>query len=125
MGFKIIRPLLDASRQEILQFLKTAGLKFRTDPTNSQIHFFRNKIRLNLLPLLEKEFQPNIKKILANLSTTTSVDYDFLNKEGERLLENLAVKSRSKNCLSLLLKPPGGSSSKSATGCPAPGNRFT
>lgn len=49
----IVRPLLCVSRQEILQYLDSIGQDYVTDSTNLQPDVLRNKIRLNLLPLLE------------------------------------------------------------------------
>ncbi|GHT44704.1 tRNA(Ile)-lysidine synthase [Bacteroidia bacterium] len=49
----IIRPLLGVSKAEILQFCEEKALPYRTDSSNLQDTFARNKIRLNLLPLLQ------------------------------------------------------------------------
>ncbi|GHT49755.1 tRNA(Ile)-lysidine synthase [Bacteroidia bacterium] len=49
----IIRPLLGVSKAEILQFCEEKSLPYRTDSSNLQDTFARNKIRLNLLPLLQ------------------------------------------------------------------------
>jgi tRNA(Ile)-lysidine synthase len=48
----LIRPLLDTSRADILDYLSIRHLPFRTDTTNSSDRFLRNKIRNRLLPLL-------------------------------------------------------------------------
>jgi len=51
-GF-IIRPLLCVSRNEIIQYANAENLRFVTDSTNLEDEFTRNKIRLNLIPLME------------------------------------------------------------------------
>ena len=56
-GFTIIRPLIEVKRREIEAFLKRKNIRPRIDPSNSQDIFLRNKIRNDLLPLLE-EIQP-------------------------------------------------------------------
>lgn len=48
----VVRPLLETTREEILQFLESEGQAFVTDSTNADTLFRRNKIRHELLPLL-------------------------------------------------------------------------
>ena len=62
-GF-IVRPMLNISRTEIEAFLKEAQQPFRTDSTNTDTAFKRNKIRHELLPLL-RELNPSIDRTLA------------------------------------------------------------
>ena len=51
---KIWRPILDFSKQEILDFAKKNNLKRREDSTNSENFFTRNKIRNKIFPELKK-----------------------------------------------------------------------
>ena len=50
----IVRPLLGVSRQEILEYLDSIGQDYVTDSTNLQLEVLRNKVRLQLIPLLEQ-----------------------------------------------------------------------
>ena len=50
----IVRPLLCISRKEITDYLQNAGQEYMTDSTNLQDEYTRNKIRLNLLPLMQE-----------------------------------------------------------------------
>lgn len=77
-GFNFIRPLLGVTKEEIKDYLKKHNLRFRIDTSNKDINFFRNKIRLKLLPLLEKEYKTNIREVLANLSENAATDYEYL-----------------------------------------------
>ncbi|MCC8045332.1 MAG: tRNA lysidine(34) synthetase TilS [Clostridiales bacterium] len=52
---KVIRPLLFFSRAEIEEYLRAEGLSWRTDRTNLEQEFTRNRIRLSLLPLMEQD----------------------------------------------------------------------
>lgn len=88
---KIIHPFLELSKKEILKYLKQSKIAFKTDPTNRQLKFFRNKVRLNLLPLLEKEYNPNIKETLINLTNTLSADFDFIAAKTEELFQNICT----------------------------------
>ncbi len=52
----LIRPLLDLSRSEIEQYLDSHKIKFRTDRTNTEAKYLRNRVRLQLLPQMESLF---------------------------------------------------------------------
>lgn len=80
----IIRPLLDTSRKEILAHLKSRKLKFRVDKTNLQPIFARNKVRLKLLPYLEKNFNPRIKDSLASFARIAADDFSYINETAKR-----------------------------------------
>lgn len=74
----VVRPLIDMSRTDILRYMKERGLSYRIDSSNTDTRFLRNKIRSSLLPLLERHYQPRIKKILANTAALLASDYAFL-----------------------------------------------
>ena len=50
----VIRPLLDCSRKEIVEYLKQKGASYRDDSTNKDVQLARNRIRMELVPYLEK-----------------------------------------------------------------------
>ena len=62
---RIVRPLLDVSREDILAYLQRIGQPYVTDSTNLEDDFLRNKIRLNLLPMLES-LNPSVRKTLSD-----------------------------------------------------------
>lgn len=64
----IIRPLLFTDREEIETILRDAGLSWRTDATNLETEYTRNKIRLSVVPLLEKELNPQAAAHIAGVS---------------------------------------------------------
>lgn len=78
-GFKIIRPLLSLTRQQIESYCKDKKLRPLADPTNQDERFLRNQIRHQLLPQLQ-DFQPDILTHLTRLSTIAAADYAFLNQ---------------------------------------------
>lgn len=102
-GVQIIRPLIFFSKKEILAYLRKNRIKFCLDPTNKSAKFFRNKVRLQLLPLLEKEYQPNIREILINLANSTAVDYDYLQREAAGQLQKIARFDKNKKQIGLRL----------------------
>lgn len=74
----VIRPLLDTPRSEIEAYCREKGLQPRFDSTNADTYYTRNKLRLEVLPLLEKEFNPNLKEGLARLAANAREDDAFL-----------------------------------------------
>jgi tRNA(Ile)-lysidine synthase len=72
---KIIRPLLFASREQISSYAEEHRIEFREDRSNSEVIYTRNKIRHNLLPLLE-EINPSIIDTL----TETAARFSELNE---------------------------------------------
>ncbi len=84
---KIIRPLLEISREEILEHIKENNLEYRMDKTNLESVFLRNKIRNKLIPILKKEFNPQIKKTIFNSTRSIAEDADFLEYSGNKEYE--------------------------------------
>jgi len=76
----IIRPLIEMSREDIVHYLKDQNITFREDKSNADPRYFRNKIRHELIPFLEKNYQPQIKKLLAETATLLGEDYAVLSK---------------------------------------------
>lgn len=90
---KIVRPILDCFREEILKYLKKNRLKYRKDITNEDVSFSRNRIRHKLIPYLEKEFNPQIKQVLFRNSKIVREDFDFIQREIKKLIPCLFKKN--------------------------------
>lgn len=76
----IIRPLIETSRADIETYMKERSLSFRIDKSNTNPRYFRNRIRHELLPFLEKNFQPQARKLLAETALLLGDDYALLEK---------------------------------------------
>ena len=74
----ILRPLLDCTRQEVMEYLHSQQLPYAVDPSNADWRYSRNKIRHRLLPLLEQEFSPRLRHHLAALATTFREEEEWL-----------------------------------------------
>ncbi len=61
----IVRPLLQIHRGEVERWLREHGFEWRTDETNASREFLRNRVRLDLLPVLRSDFNPNADILLA------------------------------------------------------------
>ncbi len=83
----IIRPFIEISRADILSYLKERNITYREDQSNTDPQFLRNQIRHELIPLLEKNYQPQTKKILADTASLLASDYALLES-----LPSLSVK---------------------------------
>ncbi len=85
----VIRPLIEAARTDVEEYCAKNGLRPRQDETNDEISIFRNRIRHELIPLLEIDYNPAIcEEILREVET---VDGDV------SLLEELAEQSWTEN----------------------------
>jgi tRNA(Ile)-lysidine synthase len=73
----LIRPLLDVPRVDIEAYCAQHDLPFRTDATNADTTYFRNRLRHELLPLLET-YNPNFRTILRHTATVVAADYELL-----------------------------------------------
>ena len=94
----LIRPLLELSRKDTLDYCKSKTLQPRFDNTNLSMSATRNRIRLELFPILEK-YNPSIKKSLARLSFSAVKQLDYLDSQIKPLWEK-SVQIR-ENCLIL------------------------
>ena len=63
----VVRPLLEVSRKDIVEYLDACGEEYVTDSTNLQDEYMRNKIRLNVMPLLET-INPSVSVAIAETS---------------------------------------------------------
>ncbi|MBI3321289.1 MAG: tRNA lysidine(34) synthetase TilS [Candidatus Omnitrophica bacterium] len=77
-GVWLVRPLLETWRQDVLAHVERAHLSYREDITNADPRFLRNRIRHELLPLLERNYNPNIKSALVQLAEQSRWDYAYL-----------------------------------------------
>ena len=75
---QIIRPLLDASKQEILDYLESSGIYSCTDSSNKSRAFLRNRVRLELIPLLERDFNPAIRQAILNTAAILGAEDHYL-----------------------------------------------
>lgn len=81
----IIRPILNCSRSEIEGYCSENNLSFVTDSTNLSDDYTRNKIRHNVLPILE-EINPSYLEAFSSLSNNAVAVSDFIKKQAELLL---------------------------------------
>ncbi len=86
---KIIRPLLNFSREEILQYAEENSLKWREDSSNKKTDYLRNKLRLKVLPqfkMANESVLKNFQKTQQNLQASQNLIEDYMS-----LVYNLIV----------------------------------
>ena len=77
---KVIRPLYDTKRQEILTYLRTAGLSFREDSSNVQPRYLRNRVRGEVVPMLNR-LVPSSVDALCELADICREDDRYLDQQ--------------------------------------------
>lgn len=98
----VIRPLIELRKEEILAWLKKEKIAYCVDKSNFEDKFFRNRIRLQLLPLLEK-MNPQVVESMYQLGQTLSWDYEFIYSEACRVF-GLCKKGETADMVKLDLK---------------------
>ncbi len=88
-NLKIIRPLLEVSRQETAAYCQSHQLVPREDVSNLSLSPLRNRIRLQLLPLL-KGYNPRIIEALLRTARIADDDFAFLERESARWWGDIA-----------------------------------
>ena len=83
---KIIRPLLEFSREQIESYALEHGIEYVTDSTNLTDEYTRNKIRHGVIPVM-KEINPGFEKAFLRLMRNLSETRDFIDSEAEAVLE--------------------------------------
>lgn len=86
----IIRPLMDVLKHDIEKYCKDNKLEPRIDHTNLEDEYTRNKIRIHLLPYIEREYASNIKEILSRMANGLREDSCFIEKTADERYKNLS-----------------------------------
>lgn len=90
---KLFRPMLQITRAEVIEHCKYYDLVFRTDSSNFSTDLTRNRIRLELLPMLET-FNPRVKQSLARAAESLTRDEDYLRPAAAEVLDRSREGSR-------------------------------
>jgi tRNA(Ile)-lysidine synthase len=82
----VVRPLLGVWKAEVLGYARQRGLEFRLDASNSDSRFQRNKIRHELIPALERDYNPALKTLLHQTAEMLAAEDEWLDAEAGRVL---------------------------------------
>jgi len=90
----VVRPLLSRSRREIEGYLSARRVKSRNDRSNFRLVFMRNRIRHELLPMLERRYNPGVRRVLARAAQVLEEEDSYLESLAERFYRRSAGKGR-------------------------------
>lgn len=83
---RLVRPFLETSRPEIESYLRTLHQPWREDSSNRDLAHTRNRVRHQLLPLLERDFNPAIRQTLADLAEVAGAEAEYWDREMAAIL---------------------------------------
>jgi len=87
----VVRPLLDAGREDLRDYLASQGQSFRQDSSNADVAIPRNRVRHELIPYLESQFSPAVTDVLAREAALARQDEDFLRGEAIKLAARIVL----------------------------------
>lgn len=96
---EVIRPILCLSRKEIEDYLKENEIEYRNDSTNDSTDYTRNKIRLEIMPLLEN-INDNAMQNITNASNELADTSDYIEKDVDEAYEEFVTEEDGKLFLS-------------------------
>jgi tRNA(Ile)-lysidine synthase len=97
-ALRLVRPLLDVTRAEVETYLQGIGQSFRTDESNAEQSFTRNRIRHSLLPSLKREFNPQVEQALLRLGRQAGDIQTMMEELAGRLLDSALVEFNATIC---------------------------
>jgi len=84
---ELVRPFLGVTRAEIRSYAKSHQLNFRHDKSNDSPKHLRNRVRLELLPLLRKQYQPRLNDVVSRLMELVGAEADYVGEVAEQWLQ--------------------------------------
>lgn len=86
-GIRVIRPLIECARHEILAALEERNIPYRLDKTNEETCYVRNRIRHELLPLLRSQYNPGIDEALRRYARIHREESEYIDRAARDLLK--------------------------------------
>ncbi|RCJ23405.1 tRNA(Ile)-lysidine synthetase [Nostoc sp. ATCC 43529] len=86
-GIMVVRPLLEITRTQTQQFCQDFQLPIWEDSTNEDLKYARNRIRQQLIPYLQQNFNPQVESALAQTAELLQAEVEYLEKAAQQLRE--------------------------------------
>ncbi len=90
-GPQLFRPLLRTGKAETVSYCRQLCQTYREDSGNYMWRFTRNKVRLDLMPRLSRDYNPRVREALLRLSRAATDEDDFVDEELERYWPSVAA----------------------------------
>ena len=90
---RVVRPLIEISRQELRDYVQERQLAFREDESNADLSIARNAVRHRLLPVLQA-FSPSVADVLAREADIAREDEDFLSQTAIDLASSIVLDTK-------------------------------
>lgn len=87
----VIRPILDITKESIIEFLNENNIPYAIDKTNLENNYTRNKVRNDLIKKIEKEYNPNIINALNRMAKVNKYDNEIIFEATKEAYANLEV----------------------------------
>lgn len=86
-----IRPLIETTRREVEEYLQSLNINPRLDSSNLSTEYERNKIRHELIPIIERNYSPNIKRILQQTADILRAEEDLMTELAQRAMDECVL----------------------------------
>ena len=96
---KIIRPLLNIEKKDIVKYLDENNIEYKVDRTNLTNDYTRNKIRNDLIKKVEDEYNPSIVKSINRMSKNVSEDIEYINDMAKGEYKKVLIKKEENSVL--------------------------
>ncbi len=90
-GNTFIRPLIQVSKKQIVQFLENQNQAYMIDASNTDMTYLRNKIRYDLLPRLQSDYNPSITDALDRLSHILTIEDEYMDSQAEHSFSSCLI----------------------------------
>jgi tRNA(Ile)-lysidine synthase len=94
-GSRLIRPLLDVTREQVLEYLARHGVPYREDASNGSLEATRNYLRLEVIPRLQGRVNPALREALLRQSALFRDADEYMEAEARRVLPETVMSARS------------------------------
>ncbi|WP_232243288.1 tRNA lysidine(34) synthetase TilS [Paenibacillus sp. GSMTC-2017] len=95
-NMELIRPLLRKNKLDLLRYCEEYEIPYCTDSSNQERYYFRNTIRLDILPYLS-QYNPQLSLSLQRLAEVAGAEDDWMEQQGLELFEKL-VRRKPNEC---------------------------
>lgn len=97
-GVELVRPMLQLRRCEIAEYLSATGNAHRTDESNRNTAFTRNRIRQQLLPTLKNDFNTAVDRNLVSLAQQAEQAIQLMDSLAEKILSEVMLEQQPSVC---------------------------